>query len=88
MDMQTNVISALVQEIFSVIIIQIFSNHQMSIFKKTIRIKFYLFFILNMVDKEDLTGEIPSYAFIALARRGMEKISLDQCFLKKKKDFL
>ncbi|MFX1298542.1 MAG: hypothetical protein ACFFD2_27255 [Promethearchaeota archaeon] len=35
-----------------------------------------------MVDKEDLRGEIPSYAFIALARRGMEKISLDQCFLK------
>lgn len=35
-----------------------------------------------MVDKEDLRLEIPSYAFIALARRGMEKISLDQCFLK------
>ena len=35
-----------------------------------------------MVDKEDLRGEIPSYAFIALARRGMEKISLDQCFLE------
>ena len=35
-----------------------------------------------MVDKEDLRREIPSYAFIALARRGMEKISLDQCFLK------
>lgn len=34
-----------------------------------------------MVDKEELRGEIPSYAFIALARRGMEKISLDQCFL-------
>ena len=34
-----------------------------------------------MVDKEELWGEIPSYAFIALARRGMEKISLDQCFL-------
>lgn len=33
-----------------------------------------------MVD-EDLRLEIPSYAFIALARRGMEKISLDQCFL-------
>lgn len=35
-----------------------------------------------MVDQEDLRFEIPSYAFIALARRGMEKISLDQCFLK------
>ena len=34
-----------------------------------------------MTDKEDLRDEIPSYAFIALARRGMEKISLDQCFL-------
>jgi hypothetical protein len=33
-----------------------------------------------MNDKEELT--YPSYAFIALARRGMEKISLDQCFLK------
>ncbi len=35
-----------------------------------------------MSDKEDLRLEIPSYAFISLARRGMEKISLDQCFLK------
>jgi len=34
-----------------------------------------------MVDEDDLRLEIPSYAFIALARRGMEKISLDQCFL-------
>jgi hypothetical protein len=33
-----------------------------------------------MDDKEDII--YPSYAFIALARRGMEKISLDQCFLK------
>ena len=32
--------------------------------------------------EEDLRNEIPPYAFIALARRGMEKISLDQCFLK------
>ena len=32
-----------------------------------------------MDDKEDLN--YPGYAFIALARRGMEKISLDQCFL-------
>jgi len=32
--------------------------------------------------KEDLMLEIPSYAWISLARRGMEKISLDQCFLK------
>ena len=35
-----------------------------------------------MTNKEELRDEIPSYAFIALARRGMEKISLDQCFLK------
>ncbi len=34
-----------------------------------------------MTDNEKLKDEIPSYAFIALARRGMEKISLDQCFL-------
>ena len=41
-----------------------------------------LFFNSHMTDKEELRDEIPSYAFIALARRGMEKISLDQCFLK------
>lgn len=35
-----------------------------------------------MIDPKELRKEIPSYAFIALARRGMEKISLDQCFLK------
>ncbi|MFX0058882.1 MAG: hypothetical protein ACFE85_00565 [Candidatus Hodarchaeota archaeon] len=35
-----------------------------------------------MADNEDLRDEIPSHAFISLARRGMEKISLDQCFLK------
>ena len=34
-----------------------------------------------MTEKEDLWYEIPSIAWIALARRGMEKISLDQCFL-------
>ena len=34
-----------------------------------------------MSDKEDLWLEIPSHAYIALARRGMEPISLDQCFL-------
>ena len=33
-------------------------------------------------DKEDLWLEIPSHAWVALARRGMENISLDQCFLK------
>ncbi|MFW9820386.1 MAG: hypothetical protein ACFFE5_12315 [Candidatus Thorarchaeota archaeon] len=32
-----------------------------------------------MDEKEEIL--YPSYAFIALARRGMEKISLDQCFL-------
>ncbi len=36
----------------------------------------------DKADKEDLRYEIPTHAFIALARRGMEKISLDQCFLK------
>lgn len=35
-----------------------------------------------MTEEEDLWNEIPSYAFISLARRGMEKISLEQCFLK------
>ena len=35
-----------------------------------------------MTDSEDLRNEIPPDAFIALARRGMEKISLDQCFLE------
>jgi len=35
-----------------------------------------------MSDKEDLWKEVPSHAFISLARRGMEKVSLDQCFLK------
>ncbi|MHA1195125.1 MAG: hypothetical protein ACTSRH_00025 [Promethearchaeota archaeon] len=34
-----------------------------------------------MANKEDLWEEIPSYAFISLARRGMEKISLEQCFV-------
>ncbi|MFX0003110.1 MAG: hypothetical protein ACFE9C_05650 [Candidatus Hodarchaeota archaeon] len=33
-----------------------------------------------MNEKEDIS--YPSYAYIALARRGMEKISLDQCFLE------
>ena len=40
------------------------------------------FFNSHMDDKEELRDEIPSYAYISLARRGMEKISLDQCFLK------
>ena len=35
-----------------------------------------------MTDEEDLRDEIPTYAYISLARRGMEKIPLDQCFLK------
>ena len=35
-----------------------------------------------MNDKEDLRLEIPTHAYISLARRGMEEISLDQCFLK------
>ncbi len=34
-----------------------------------------------MEENKDLWLEIPSYAWISLARRGMEKISLDQCFL-------
>jgi len=35
-----------------------------------------------MTNEEDLREKIPTYAYISLARRGMEKISLDQCFLK------
>ncbi len=35
-----------------------------------------------MSEKQDLRSEIPTHAYISLARRGMEKISLDQCFLK------
>ena len=31
--------------------------------------------------EKDLWHEIPGFAWISLARRGMEKISLDQCFL-------
>ncbi|MFX1488625.1 MAG: hypothetical protein ACFFBI_05720 [Promethearchaeota archaeon] len=34
-----------------------------------------------MTNKEDLWEEIPANAYISLARRGMERISLDQCFL-------
>jgi len=32
-------------------------------------------------ETKDLRLEIPSHAWISLARRGMERISLDQCFL-------
>lgn len=32
-------------------------------------------------ENKKLWREIPAYVFVALARRGMEKISLDQCFL-------
>ncbi len=32
--------------------------------------------------KEDLWAEIPAWGWISLTRRGMEKISLAQCFLK------
>ncbi|MHA1293962.1 MAG: hypothetical protein ACTSQJ_15005 [Promethearchaeota archaeon] len=32
--------------------------------------------------KEDEKEDFPSFAWISLARRGMEKISLDQCFLE------
>jgi hypothetical protein len=34
-----------------------------------------------MSEKEGLKFEIPTHAYISLARRGMERISLDQCFL-------
>ena len=34
-----------------------------------------------MTDDEDLWQEIPSFAMVSLARRGQDKISLDQCFL-------
>lgn len=37
---------------------------------------------MNEKEKNDLWFEIPGYAWISLARRGMEKINLDQCFLK------
>jgi len=35
-----------------------------------------------MADNDDLWHEIPSVAYVSLARRGMERLSLDQCFLK------
>ena len=35
-----------------------------------------------MDENKDLWQEIPSIAYISLARRGMERISLDQCFLR------
>lgn len=47
-----------------------------------IRIFYESNFFQCMDDKKDLKNEIPSFAYISLARRGMEKISLDQCFLK------
>ncbi|TFF97150.1 MAG: hypothetical protein EU547_05130 [Promethearchaeota archaeon] len=34
-----------------------------------------------MSEQKKLWREIPAYVFVALARRGMEKLSLDQCFL-------
>ena len=34
-----------------------------------------------MTTNEDLWLDIPAFAWISLARRGMEKLSLDQCFL-------
>ena len=34
-----------------------------------------------MNKNEDLWSDIPAFAWISLARRGMEKISLNQCFL-------
>ena len=37
--------------------------------------------IEKMTNDEDLWNEIPSAAWVSLARRGMGKISLDQCFL-------
>ena len=42
---------------------------------------------MGLIDKfkdlgEDASASYPSFAWISLARRGMEKISLDQCFLK------
>ncbi|MFO8020684.1 MAG: hypothetical protein R6U96_18820 [Promethearchaeia archaeon] len=33
-------------------------------------------------DIDDLKRDYPSYVFVALARRGREKIKLDQCFLE------
>ncbi|MFW9898807.1 MAG: hypothetical protein ACFFDO_06055 [Candidatus Thorarchaeota archaeon] len=37
---------------------------------------------MSKKENKDLWTEIPGYAWISLARRGMEKINLDQCFLK------
>ncbi|MBY9005019.1 MAG: hypothetical protein KGD73_13665 [Candidatus Lokiarchaeota archaeon] len=34
-----------------------------------------------MSENDDLWREIPGTAYVSLARRGMEKLSLDQCFL-------
>lgn len=39
-------------------------------------------FITIMPNEDDLWQEIPSIAYVSLARRGMERLSLDQCFLK------
>ena len=35
-----------------------------------------------MTEDDDLWREVPGTAFVSLARRGMEKLSLDQCFLE------
>jgi hypothetical protein len=35
-----------------------------------------------MTENDDLWHEIPGIAYVSLARRGMERLSLDQCFLQ------
>ncbi len=35
-----------------------------------------------MTENDDLWHEVPGTAYVSLARRGMERLSLDQCFLK------
>ena len=35
-----------------------------------------------MTENDDLWQEVPGVAYVSLARRGMERLNLDQCFLK------
>lgn len=35
-----------------------------------------------MTENDDLWHEVPGVAYVSLARRGMERLNLDQCFLK------
>ena len=35
-----------------------------------------------MTENDDLWREVPGTAYVSLARRGMERLNLDQCFIK------